>query len=57
MSRQDGCSPLFIAAYKGHVEAVKALIASRADVQTTENVSSAEREGSGVGYEHEQVRQ
>jgi hypothetical protein len=44
MSRQDGGSPIFVAARSGHVEVVKALIASRADVQGKVIVSSAERE-------------
>jgi ankyrin repeat protein len=57
MSRQDGASPLHVAARNGHVEAVKELIASRADVKANMNVSRAEREGSGVGYEREQVRE
>jgi hypothetical protein len=43
MSRQDGGSPIFVAARSGHVEVVKALIASRADVQGKVIVSSAER--------------
>ncbi len=48
MSRQNGAYPLHVATRNGNVEVVKALIASRADVQTTDNVSSAERERGAV---------
>jgi isopropylmalate/homocitrate/citramalate synthase len=41
MSRQNGVSPLYVAARKGHFEAVKALIASGADVQAKTNVCCA----------------
>jgi hypothetical protein len=58
VSWQDGWSPLHSACYKGHVDVVKALIASGADVQATANVSRAERGWvGGVCFEREQVRE
>jgi ankyrin repeat protein len=44
VSWQLGMSPLHIACRNGHIEAVKALIARRANVQAETTVSSAERE-------------
>jgi ankyrin repeat protein len=43
--RQDGASPLYVAAKNGHVDVVKALIVSRSGVQAKAKVSRAEREG------------
>jgi predicted LPLAT superfamily acyltransferase len=37
---QNGCTPLYVASYFGQLEAVKALVDWRADVEAKANVSS-----------------
>jgi predicted LPLAT superfamily acyltransferase len=53
---QGGATPLFIASYSGHLEAVKALIEKRADVKAKAHVSSTSGRQYTLAHEWAQSR-